>query len=70
MTRITFTRWICNSCQAETVTEPTAQPVGWVGYGFTEPDIPGGEKVVLGHLCLPCTERVSAALVHEDVEPC
>lgn len=62
MTRENVTRWTCNTCGDRIETDTTTQPKGWVGYGFTEPDVPAGEHRVLGHLCKSCARDVSIAL--------
>ena len=61
MTRDMFVRWTCNACRLEAVTVPDKQPEGWVGYGFSDPDFPEGEKRLIGHLCPDCTAAVNAA---------
>lgn len=65
--RTTFARWVCNSCNANIETATEKQPKGWLGYGFTAPDIPAGEQVTLGHLCADCAGRVNAALATKPV---
>jgi hypothetical protein len=62
MTRRIFARWTCNSCGIERDTPSDEQPVGWVGYGFTETGVPAGEQRSIGHLCEECYGKVEAAL--------
>ena len=66
MTRESFARWICNTCGLQEETDPSKQPKRWVGYGFTDPDLPAGEHKVLGHLCGECAGHVSNALKGSD----
>lgn len=62
MTRQTFVRWTCNVCETQRETATDKQPKGWVGYGFTQPNVPNGEKDTLGHLCGTCAGCVMNAM--------
>lgn len=67
MTVETIRVWTCNVCRASVETEPTKQPAGWVGYGFTEPDIPAASPDDnIGHLCEVCAARVKCAMVGQE----
>lgn len=54
--------WTCNLCKAVIETGATEQPSGWVGYGFTNPGTPLGERATLGHLCATCAKDVTTGL--------
>lgn len=66
MTRHDITRWTCDTCGDQIETEPNEQPKGWVGYGFTKPDVPASEHAVLGHLCRGCARDIRNALGGRD----